>query len=277
MLVRPPKALESLIVARDAKISTGCAVRQVRSLDRTRSASSPSDGDDSARMLRGLEIGINDYLVRPIDKNELLARMRTQVRRKRYTERLRDNVQLSMEMAITDVLTGLHNRRYMESHLGTLVEQAAARGKPLSVLILDIDYFKAINDSYGHESGDEFCESSRSHAQVIRGSICCRLAGRNRHRHAGDDMAVAATVAGGCAARRPEPFPIEQQAPVEVTISMGAVLEATDDKRRQHSQKCDQGSIAPSATPQPGGCRRRLRLCAAVYRITIGSNPNALG
>ena len=85
-------------------------------------------------MLRGLEIGVNDYLMRPIDKNELLARARTQVRKRRYTERLRDNVQNSIEMAITDALTGLHNRRYMESHLATLVEQAAARGKPLAVL-----------------------------------------------------------------------------------------------------------------------------------------------
>ena len=57
--------------------------------------------------MRGLEIGVNDYLMRPIDKNELLARVRTQIRKKRYTERLRDNVQMSIEMAITDALTGL--------------------------------------------------------------------------------------------------------------------------------------------------------------------------
>src|SRR5207247_7648761 len=61
-----------------------------------------SEAEDNARLLRGLEIGVNDYLVRPIDKNELLARVRTQIRRKRYTARLRDNVQQSMEMAITD-------------------------------------------------------------------------------------------------------------------------------------------------------------------------------
>jgi PleD family two-component response regulator len=58
-------------------------------------------------MVRGLEIGVNDYLMRPIDKNELLARARSQVRKRRYTERLRDNVQISIEMAITDALTGL--------------------------------------------------------------------------------------------------------------------------------------------------------------------------
>src|ERR1700682_1061980 len=82
---------------------------QVRSLDRTRSVPILviAEAEDSARLLRGLEIGINDYLVRPIDKNEMLARVRTQVKRKRFSARLRDNVQLSMEMAITDALTGL--------------------------------------------------------------------------------------------------------------------------------------------------------------------------
>src|SRR5205814_680028 len=73
-----------------------------------------AEPEDSGRLMRGLEIGINDYLMRPIDKNELLARVRTQIRKKRYTERLRDNVQMSIEAAITDALTTLHNRRYME-------------------------------------------------------------------------------------------------------------------------------------------------------------------
>jgi two-component system cell cycle response regulator len=96
---------------------------QVRSLERTRSLPilAVADADNNARLIRGLEIGINDYLTRPVDKNEMLARVRTQVRKKRYTERLRDNVQQSIEMAITDALTGLYNRRYMESHLVALI------------------------------------------------------------------------------------------------------------------------------------------------------------
>jgi two-component system cell cycle response regulator len=81
--------------------------------------------------------------------------VRTQIRRKRYADRLRDNVQLSLEMAITDQLTGLHNRHYLEQHLGTLVDQATKRSRPLSLLIIDIDHFKAINDTYGHLAGDE--------------------------------------------------------------------------------------------------------------------------
>src|SRR5262245_43511271 len=118
---------------------------QIRSLERTRNLPilAIADAESRSRLVRGLEIGVNDYLTRPLDKNELMARVRTQIRRKRYTERLRDNVQMSIEMAITDALTGLFNRRYMESHIGALVEQAAARSKPLTVLLLDIDYFKS--------------------------------------------------------------------------------------------------------------------------------------
>ena len=99
---------------------------QLRSLERTRNVPilAIAEADNNARLVRALEIGVNDYLVRPFDKNEILARVRTQIRKKRYTERLRDNVQLSIEMAITDALTGLYNRRYMETHVGTLVDQA---------------------------------------------------------------------------------------------------------------------------------------------------------
>ena len=148
-----------------------------------------TEPDNNARMLRGLEIGVNDYLMRPIDKNELLARVRTQVRKRRYTERLRDNVQMSIEMAITDALTGLFNRRYMESHLGTLIEQAAARGKPLAVLMLDIDYFKSINDTYGHDAGDDVLRDFALRIKrSIRGiDLACRYRRRGiRHRHAGN-------------------------------------------------------------------------------------------
>src|SRR6476660_206624 len=129
---------------------------QARSLERTRQMPilAISDADNNARLLRGLEIGVNDYLLRPVDKNELLARARKQIRRRRYTDHLRDNVQNSIEMAILDVLTGLHNRRYMETHLATLAEQAASRGKPLALMMLDIDFFKSINDN-GHDAGDD--------------------------------------------------------------------------------------------------------------------------
>src|SRR6202030_2759712 len=75
---------------------------QLRSLARTRNLPilAIAEADNNTRLARALEMGVNDYLVRPFDKNEILARARTQIRKRRYTERLRDNVQLSIEMAI---------------------------------------------------------------------------------------------------------------------------------------------------------------------------------
>ncbi len=221
---------------------------QARSLDRTRNLPilAITEPDNNARMLRGLEIGVNDFLIRPIDKNELLARARSQVRKRRYTERLRDNVQMSIEMAITDALTGLFNRRYMESHLGTLIEQAAARGKPLSALVIDIDYFKAINDSHGHDAGDDVL---RDFALRIKRSIrvidlACRYGGEEFVIVMPEtDMAVAAMVAERLRRRiAAEPFGIAQGARhVAVTISIGiAGFRGKDDTAASLLKRADQ-------------------------------------
>ncbi|WP_181702754.1 PleD family two-component system response regulator [Chthonobacter albigriseus] len=154
---------------------------QLRSLERTRTLPIllVAEPEDNARLLRGIELGVNDYLVRPIDKQELMARVRTQVRRKRYTDKLRDNVQLTMEMALMDSLTGLHNRRYLDSHLATLVDQSIARDRELAVLVVDIDFFKSVNDTYGHDVGDDVLrEFARRIRRNVRGiDIACRMGG----------------------------------------------------------------------------------------------------
>ena len=210
---------------------------QIRSIDRTRNLPilAVVDSDSNAKVARGLEIGVNDYLVRPIDKNEMLARVRTQVKKKRYTERLRDNVQMSIELAITDGLTGLYNRRYMETHLGTLVDQSAARGRPITVLVLDIDYFKAINDTHGHDAGDdvlrEFALRIRKATRNI--DLACRYGGEEFVIVMPEtDMAVATTVAERLRRRiASEPFAIENgMRDIEVTISIGiATLSGVTD------------------------------------------------
>ena len=137
-----------------------------------------SEGD-RRKLTQALEMGVNDYLTCPVDKNELVARVRTQLRKKRYADRLRHNVQLSLEMAITDQLTGLHNRRYMSRHLDNLVGNAKKNGKPTAFVIMDIDFFKAVNDTHGHDIGDEVLKefASRIAANVRGIDLACRYGG----------------------------------------------------------------------------------------------------
>ncbi|MCR5880700.1 PleD family two-component system response regulator [Phenylobacterium sp. J367] len=156
MTARGP--VDLVIVNINAKTFDGlrfCA--QLRSDEATRNVPVLAivDFDERARLVKALEIGVNDILAKPIDPQELSARAKTQIRRKRYTDYLRDNLDHSLELAVTDQLTGLHNRRYMTGQLEALTERAAHGGKPVSLLVLDIDHFKKINDSFGHDVGDE--------------------------------------------------------------------------------------------------------------------------
>ncbi len=151
-------AFEVVLVSLDMEGFDGLRLcTQLRSLERTRNSAvlMIGEAEDRSRILRGLELGVHDFLVRPVDRNELMARVKTQVKRKRYADRLRDGVQTSIEMAVTDQLTGLHNRRYLETHFGGLFDESAMRARELAVLMLDIDKFKSVNDTYGHDAGDE--------------------------------------------------------------------------------------------------------------------------
>jgi two-component system cell cycle response regulator len=111
--------------------------------------------EDLKRIAHGLEIGAHDYILRPVERNELLARVRTQIRRKRFQERLRATYEISLSMALTDSLTGLYNRRYLEVHLDKQLKKNEESKKALAVLMIDIDHFKPVNDTYGHKAGDE--------------------------------------------------------------------------------------------------------------------------
>jgi len=154
---------------------------QLRSLERTRFLPIliiTEQGDDDM-VIRALELGVNDYIVRPVDPNELVARSLTQMRRKRYNDRLRASVKQTIELAVTDPLTGLSNRRYLDNHLSTLFNRSMARGRPLSVLITDIDRFKQVNDTYGHDAGDDVLrEFARRIRSTVRGAdLACRYGG----------------------------------------------------------------------------------------------------
>ena len=200
---------------------------QLRSLDRTRFlpiVMLAEKGQDDI-VLRALDLGVNDYLLRPVDEQELTARLRTQIRRKRYNQELRSSVAQTIELAITDGLTGLHNRRYLDSHLQTLLERAASRQRPLSLLISDIDRFKRINDTHGHAAGDDVLrEFARRLRKNVRGiDLACRYGGEEFVVVMPDtEQAVAERVAERI---RQEiemlPFGPEGAAALDVTVSIG--------------------------------------------------------
>jgi len=249
LLCVPEGNFDLMIVSLNLENADGLRLcSQVRSLDRTRHLPIMiivEPGEDG-RLLRGLDMGVNDYIVRPVDPNELLARVRTQIKRKRYTDHLRTRLEETVEMAILDPLTALHNRRYMTSHLKTLFEESALRGKPLSVLVIDIDHFKAINDSHGHDAGDavlrEFGTRLRRNIRGI--DLACRLGGEEFVVVMPDTDLRKAYLVGErlrqCIARAPF-YAGERVGDIGITASVGvAALEFADDTPELILKRADQ-------------------------------------
>ena len=219
----------------------------LRSLERTRNLPllTVADPDQEEIVSRALEIGVNDYVRRPIDQHELLARLRTQIRRKRYNDCLRESVQQTVEMAVKDALSGLHNRRYLESHLSNLFDKAAAGNKPLSAIMCDIDHFKAVNDTHGHDVGDcVIRECAARIAKSVRNiDLACRYGGEEFVvLMPGTDMALASIVAERIRSEiASHPVIVNNGAEqISVTISMGvASIEGEDDTPAKLLKRAD--------------------------------------
>jgi len=143
---------------------------QVRSNEATRQAPIliMLDDGDTERLAKALDLGVNDYLVRPVNKDELTARARTQIRRKQFEDNLRRQYEKSLTAAVTDSLTGLYNRRYLETHFEELTRDLSSGGRPISLLIMDADHFKKVNDDHGHAAGDDVL---RGIAQRVMGGV----------------------------------------------------------------------------------------------------------
>jgi len=201
---------------------------QVRALERTRNLPVlvVADLEDRPRVLRGLELGVNDWLSRPLDRNELIARVRTQIRLKRYADGLRDQVTQSIELALVDQLTGLNNRRYLDNHLNVLIEASRLRRSPLALCIFDIDHFKRVNDTYGHDVGDEVLQGfAKRLKNIVRdGDMLCRLGGEEFvMAMPGVNLTVATRIAERARlAIENEPFPIRDgKDSLSITASIG--------------------------------------------------------
>jgi two-component system cell cycle response regulator len=214
------------------------------------------------RLAKGLDLGANDYILRPLDRNELVARARTQVRRKRLNDRLRENYRRSLSLALIDPLTGLYNRRYVAAHLDSLMARQEDGGNGIAVLLFDIDHFKRVNDGHGHAAGDEvLVEVARRAQRAVRSFDLVA-------RHGGEEFLIAMPdtglgVAYSVAERlrrsiAEKPVRIaDADAEVAVTISIGvATAKGPGDTPAALLRRAD------TALYDAKGCGRNRVICA---------------
>ena len=199
---------------------------------------------DLPRLAKGLDLGANDYLVRPIDRNELMARTNTQIRRRRLQQRLDENYRRSLALALTDELTGLYNRRYLLAHLDEVMARAAGDGVGAVLLMFDIDHFKRVNDTCGHAAGDEVLRqiAARALDSVRSVDLVARLGGEEFAVVMPETgLAVAATVAERLRrAVAGEPFHWRAGGRcLRVTVSIGATAAITGDDRDRLLKRAD--------------------------------------
>ncbi|MET3897252.1 two-component system cell cycle response regulator [Devosia sp. UYZn731] len=204
---------------------------QIRTLEHTRTLPIilMADEGDKPRVVRALDLGVNDFISRPVERNELAARVRTQIRRQRYALELRQSVSNTMALAVTDDMTGLYNRRYFDRHLGVMLGKAQSQERDMAVMLLDIDHFKSVNDTHGHDIGDAVLkEFSLRLKRNIRGvDLACRFGGEEfvvlmpdtDFRQA---EAVAERVREAVADRG---FEVGTARPLTVTVSVGVTLQ----------------------------------------------------
>lgn len=203
---------------------------QVRTVDHSRNLPIilMADAADKPRVVRALDLGVNDFISRPIDRNELLARVRTQIRRHRYAMELRESVNNTMALAVTDELTGLYNRRYFDRHLNVMLGKAQEQERDMALMILDIDHFKAVNDNHGHDIGDAVLrEFAARLKRNIRGvDLACRFGGEEfvvlmPDTDTGQAEAVAERVRQSMAEKS---FDVGAARPLSVTVSVGVSI-----------------------------------------------------
>lgn len=190
------------------------------------------DSGDVQTAAKGLDLGASDYIEAPFDMNELIVRVRSQLRRKRYSDRLRTNVRNGLKLAVIDPLTGIYNRRYAAQHLLRVMERARETDGVFAVMMMDLDKFKSINDRFGHDAGDAVLkEFSRRLQENIRGvDLVARFGGEEFFVAMPDIDRSAAAAAAERIRRAVEgaPFAVPG-ATIDVTVSIGVAIAGAGD------------------------------------------------
>lgn len=208
---------------------------QLRTFDQTRLVPIILVAEEADRpiVVHGLDLGVNDFISRPVERNELAARVKTQIKRQRYAVELRESVSSTMQLAVVDELTGLYNRRYFDRHLSLMFTKAQQQGRNMSVMMLDLDYFKSVNDSYGHGAGDEVLKEFALRLQRnIRGvDLACRYGGEEFVVLMPDtDARMAGMVAERVrAAVDDRKFTFDDETSISLTVSAGIATIENED------------------------------------------------
>lgn len=204
---------------------------------------------DLERIARGLDLGANDYLMRPLDSIELTTRVLNQVKFHRSYERLKQSYESSLAMALTDALTGAFNRRYFDNHLPRLMRNCYETGKPLALLVIDADHFKHVNDQFGHAAGDVVLTeiAQRLHNNLRPSDFVARYGGEEFVIVLPEtDLPLAASIAdrllesiGKTPFRLPEPHGERT-----VTVSIGGTIMAANETPADLFKRADEAAYA---------------------------------
>lgn len=184
----------------------------------------PSEAD----MLKLIDAGVMDHLVKPLSPTLLCAKVRAVSERSRIQRELKNKLRFALEYSASDALTGLYNRRYFERRLREESAHAKRHKRPFAIVLVDIDHFKLVNDTYGHEDGDRvLCHVAELLGASLReDDIACRFGGEEfvvlmpdtDFRQA---QSVAERVRQAVAER---PFEAGAQRPLNITVSVGVAL-----------------------------------------------------
>lgn len=210
----------------DADASTGLHfLSELRTRPGTSHAGVMLICDGTERAAMAFDLGADEVVSPDVDPEELALRLSGLVRRTRAAEKRRSSLHDSLRLAMTDPLTGLHNRRFAQAELARIAAKSAAEGTPFSLLLIDLDRFKSVNDRFGHAIGDQVLTeiSHRFSANLRHGDMLARIGGEEfLLALPGLALTEARSIAQRiCDSIKTRPIPLPDGPPITVTVSIG--------------------------------------------------------